>query len=240
VERRSAGDTVGKRTPRNVCRESSSPLGRARIGARLRVARDRHPAVVTSLTRCCGRGPGTVMATGSHEESLPAEGTPVITKRRLSRGGADDGLGGFGILRPVPTLRRAGRTARLQRSRRRVKREDEPRNRDTGVRGSVAPPPWEQDAHAHTPGREAVEHEVPRWMTTRRSVRGCRETPGPPESCTEPKSPWGVPAAKAATGSGNTRGAGARSSIGWQKSVRRIARLLHREVARPAGGRRGR
>lgn len=44
------------------------------------------------------------MATGSYEESLPAEGTPVIPKRRLSRGGADDDLGGFGILRPLPPL----------------------------------------------------------------------------------------------------------------------------------------
>jgi hypothetical protein len=34
---------------------------------------------------------------------------------------------------------------------------------------------------------------------------------------------------------GNTRGAGARSSFGWQTSVGRIARLLHREVARPVG-----
>jgi hypothetical protein len=37
---------------------------------------------------------------------------------------------------------------------------------------------------------------------------------------------------------GNVRGAGARSSIGWQTSVGRIARLLHREVARPVGGKR--
>jgi hypothetical protein len=34
---------------------------------------------------------------------------------------------------------------------------------------------------------------------------------------------------------GNARGAGARSSFGWQTSVGRIARLLHREVARPVG-----
>jgi len=36
----------------------------------------------------------------------------------------------------------------------------------------------------------------------------------------------------------NTRGAGARSSIGWQTSVGRIARLLHRQVARPGGDQR--
>jgi hypothetical protein len=35
------------------------------------------------------------MATESYEESLPAEGIPVITKRRLSRDGVDGDLGGF-------------------------------------------------------------------------------------------------------------------------------------------------
>jgi len=34
---------------------------------------------------------------------------------------------------------------------------------------------------------------------------------------------------------GNARGAGAHDSFGWQKSVGRIARLLHREAARPVG-----
>jgi hypothetical protein len=34
---------------------------------------------------------------------------------------------------------------------------------------------------------------------------------------------------------GSSRGAGARKSFGWQRSVGRIARLLHREVARPVG-----
>jgi hypothetical protein len=60
------------------------------------------------------------MATGSYEEFLPAEGTLVITKRRLSRDGADDDLGGFGILRPVPTLRRErtyGQVAALAKAR---------------------------------------------------------------------------------------------------------------------------
>lgn len=121
------------------------------------------------------------MATGSYEESLLAEGTPVIPKRRLSRDGVDGDLGGFDVLRPVPNLRRAGRTARLQRSRRRARREDEGRDRDTGVRGSVASAPWEDNAHAHHSGREAQGHGTLRWMTTRRSVLGCRETSGSPE-----------------------------------------------------------
>jgi len=34
---------------------------------------------------------------------------------------------------------------------------------------------------------------------------------------------------------GNIRGAGARSSFGWQKSIGRIARLARREVASPRG-----
>jgi hypothetical protein len=36
--------------------------------------------------------------------------------------------------------------------------------------------------------------------------------------------------------SGNARGAGARSSYGWQKSIGRIARLAHRGIARSRGG----
>jgi len=83
------------------------------------------------------------MATESYEESLSAEGIPVITKRRLSREGADDDLGSLDILRPVPTLRREERTVRLQLLRRRERREDEKRDRDRGVRGSVASAPWE-------------------------------------------------------------------------------------------------
>jgi len=102
------------------------------------------------------------MATESYEESLSAEGIPVITKRRLSRDGVDDDLGALGILRPAPTLRREGRAARVQLSRRRERREDEP-EAATGVsearshqrRGSKTPT-------LMTPGREAVEHETPR------------------------------------------------------------------------------
>jgi hypothetical protein len=59
--------------------------------------------------------------------------------------------------------------------------------------------------------------------------------PGPRNCHAEPKTPWGLPAAKVARGAGNARGAGARRSFGWQTSVGRIERLLHREVARPVG-----
>jgi hypothetical protein len=53
-ERKSAGGTVGWPLERNVRRESDSPPRRERIGGRLRVARDRHPAVHPSPKAVCG------------------------------------------------------------------------------------------------------------------------------------------------------------------------------------------
>jgi len=68
---------------------------------------------------------------------------------------------------------------------------------------------------------------------------GRRETSGPPVIPHGALVSMGFPPPrKWRERTGNTRGAGARSSIGWQKSVGRIARLLRREVARPVGGRR--
>lgn len=75
--------------------------------------------------------------------------------------------------------------------------------------------------------------------TIRRSGHRRRETSGPPEiHCAEPKSPRGVHASQGARGAGNERGAGARDWIGWQTSVRRIARLLCRSIARSLGSKR--
>jgi len=45
---RSAGETVGRLVERRESRESASPPSRERIGARPRVARERHPAVAAS------------------------------------------------------------------------------------------------------------------------------------------------------------------------------------------------
>jgi len=57
--RRSAGDTVGRRVERRGDRESDSPRRRERIGRRPRVARDRHPAALTSPKAVGGvAGPG--------------------------------------------------------------------------------------------------------------------------------------------------------------------------------------
>jgi hypothetical protein len=86
-------------------------------------------------------------------------------------------------------------------------------------------------------GREANGARVPALHVDppKRSSDGVNH-PVPQFHRAEPKSPWGVPATKVARGAGNTRGAGARRSFGWQTSIGRIACLLHREVARPVGG----
>jgi hypothetical protein len=52
----------------------------------------------------------------------------------------------------------------MQLSRKRGRREDGPTGRDKGVRGSVAPVPWEENAHAHDESREANHHESTCWM----------------------------------------------------------------------------
>jgi len=58
-ERRSAGETVDRHLERRARRESGSPVTREGTGRRLRVTRDRHPAVATSfeaVRRSWGRG----------------------------------------------------------------------------------------------------------------------------------------------------------------------------------------
>jgi hypothetical protein len=88
-ERGSAGETVGRCIGRNDGRESASPVQtRARTGARPRVARDRHPAVLTSPRAVRGSRDRGNKATGSYEGSLPMEGIPdhhaasAFTRRR--------------------------------------------------------------------------------------------------------------------------------------------------------------
>jgi hypothetical protein len=99
--------------------------------------------------------------------------------------------------------------------------------------------PWEENAHADC--IEAETRKVRSTCVVRRpaeAVTGVVKRLVPRSHCAEPKPPRGVHAAQAANGAGNERGAGARDSIGWQKSVRRIARLLCRSVARPFGSKR--
>jgi len=67
-ERRSAGDTVGRRVGRKDRRASGSPASDGEsTGTWPRVARERHSAVDPSRKRWCGRGTGVVKTTGSCE-----------------------------------------------------------------------------------------------------------------------------------------------------------------------------
>jgi hypothetical protein len=77
---------------------------------------------------------------------------------------------------------------------------------DRGVRGSIASAPWEENAHARDSKkirretRSSSSNEVLIHDPPKRSC-GCRETSSPPINRTEPKTPWGVPAAKVARAS---------------------------------------
>jgi len=106
--------------------------------------------------------------------------------------------------------------------------------------------PWEENAHARIiraekPARERNEAKAKGafdYDPLKRS--GCRENTRSPEKPHGAKNPGGIQVAKAAKGNGNTRGTGTRQSFGWQKSVGRIARLGHREVASLRGENPGR
>jgi hypothetical protein len=179
------------------------------------------------------------MTTGSYEGPLTMEGIPDRFLVLLSREARQSGLGGPSRLPTRANPCKMQGCAANPRS----SREDERGGRRrwriaTGVseaRSHTAP--WEENAHADA--SQAETREGARKMcraTTRRSGLGRRETPGPPVlHSTEPKTPWGVHAPQGANGAGNARGAGARDSIGWQTSVRRIARLHCPAIARSFG-----
>jgi hypothetical protein len=107
---------------------------------------------------------------------------------------------------------------------------------DGGVRGSVASGAVgrQRPRSVHAKQREFEAKRV--RMQSAEAVSGVVKTPGPPVNRAEPKTPWGVHAAKAVSQAGNARGTGAGQSFRWQKSVERIERLVRREVARPRGG----
>ena len=164
------------------------------------MARECYPAVATSRQRCSGRGTGVVRTTGSCEGS-PAE--------RRHSGSSRGGSGHAGSLPMVsasssrsPTRatsaksRGHGHDAALAKAR---EAWDRP-GRDRSVRGSIASAPWEDNAHAPDKATRPSSGDQ-RSMTIRRSGPGRRETSGPPVNPAEPKTPWGVPAAQAASAS---------------------------------------
>jgi len=139
----------------------------------------------------------------------------------------------------------------MQHQRKLVRREDEKtEDYDRSVRGSIAAAPWEENAHAH----KKLQIKMMLARATGAWVRNecCEEISDPPKrtitntvKCSVPRlTAWSLrlrgasPLRKWREWVGNARGAGARSSIGWQRSVGRIERLLHREAARSVGEKR--
>jgi hypothetical protein len=162
-------------------RESDSPVIRARIGARPRVTRDRHPAAFTSsqaVRRSRDRG------CNGHRilRRAPTDGRHSGSLRGVVLHGAAFRvvLAGFRTLRPVRTLSKEGRTVTRQHTRRRVRREGE-RRLATGVsevRSTSAP--WEENAHAHHPVKaQASGHEGCVRCRSAEAVVGRRERPLP-------------------------------------------------------------
>jgi hypothetical protein len=180
-------------------RESTSPVRRERIGTRPRVARDRHPAVSTSpkavrrsrdqgcndhwiLRRALtdGRHPGSLRGVHFHERAFR-----VV-------------LAGPCILRPVRNLPKGGRTANPQPARRCVRREGE-QGSATGV-SEVRSSPVSWDQKRPRSQLEAIASSVGKRTDGGPPKRSSDvvKRPVPRHYRTEPKTPWGVPAAKVA------------------------------------------
>jgi len=133
--------------------------------------------------------------------------------------------------------------ARARESSKQSGREGAPRSGgrgrgDRGVRGSIAVGAVGRRLPRSNPRLGSTEKRQGSACPSaiRRSVLGCRETPGPLVSRTEPKTPWGVHAVKAAEKPGAHEVRVHADSFRWQKLVGRIARLAHREIARSVGG----
>jgi len=87
----SSGNFSGRKDACEIGLDRQTVVGRSR----LRVTRDRHPAVSrgarSAVSRSRNRGR---KATGFYEESLSMEGIPGVTSHRLSRVDGDELLGG--------------------------------------------------------------------------------------------------------------------------------------------------
>jgi hypothetical protein len=192
------------------------------------VARDCHSAVATFREEWRGRGTGDAKSTGSYEGSLPVEDildrneAGFFTKPRDRRSWPES----HSPTRITPS--REGRSVKMQRSRRRARRE--------GERGSVT---RMSEARSHT---DAVGRKHPRPFggVSAEAVSEVVKTFGPPvKTARILRIRAESPPRKWRTEPGTRRGAGARSSFGWQKSIGHIACLPRRRVAR-RGDERGR
>ena len=153
-ERRSGGDTPGRRVERNeesrVDLTGKDGRGSARDpGCReIGIQRSSH-----RQKRWGGRGAGAVMATGSYEGSLSMEGIPDHHEASLFTGRRPRWswrpIASSDPYVPLPHLIRTeranGEDAALAKA---SEAEGEPAGCDRGVRGSIATSPWAENAHA--------------------------------------------------------------------------------------------
>jgi hypothetical protein len=222
-------------------RESASPRRRERTGARPRVARDRHPAVFASpkavrgsRDRGCNghrilrrvpadrRHPGSSRGVSFHEKASTVVLAAVSSSNPCQTSQKEDA-------RSTCSAGEGSRGVRTKRqSRQGCQRLDRVEHRGKKTPTLVSP------------GRKAVELELRVRRRSAEAVSDVVKRPVPRSTRRSLRLRRASPQRKLRERAGNARGAGAHSSIGWQKSVGRIARLLHREVARPVGDPRGR
>jgi len=190
------------------------------------------------MRRRGGRG------TGDESPPDPTKGphrwkaSRIITSRRSSRAGGHGGLGSSLTFRRKPAKVGPNASGRGRSDR------DVRGSVDRGHRGKKTP------TLVAAAGQQPAKHEAkvtqqenseccvlddpPKRSGRRESVRFPSQAARSPNSGRRPR---GESRGSAA---GNIRGAGARSSFRWQKSIGRIVRLVHREVARPRGEKQGR
>jgi len=183
------------------------------------------------MRRRGGRGTGDESPPDPTKGAYRWKASRIITSRRSSRTGGHGGLGSS-LTRKEAGESRAPRCGR-ERSDRDVRGSI-----DRGRRGKKTPTlvaaagqqPAKHEAKVTQRNSECcVLDDPPKRSERRESVRSPGQAARSPNSERRPRGE------SRGSVAGNIRGAGARSSFGWQKSIGRIARLARREVASPRG-----
>ena len=147
-----------------------------------------------------GRGTGAVKVTGSYEGSLSVEDSsgrhePSPFTRRWSRRPWRLPPAGKRYGSQGPKLKESRRRSDILRKRKRRQRSQR-LDRLAGAVGVRCP--RSELTHRKRCAKAKRQYGSACPAAIRRSVLGCRETLGPPVNRTEPKTPWGVHAAKVA------------------------------------------
>jgi hypothetical protein len=130
--------------------------------------------------RCEGRGTGATRPPDPTKGPCRWKASRIITRRRLSRDGVNDGLGGFRHLptRTKPSKRRTcGQASSARESD--ARRGDEPRVATGVSEARSRRPPREQHARARSVGREASGDEVSVRRRSAEAVSGVVKRPVP-------------------------------------------------------------